>query len=66
MANILTCCSWPNNWGIREACPKICRKEMGRVMGRPRLGAGEGSSGSATRELGAGLTSSPDWLGPTY
>lgn len=33
MANILTCCSWPNNWGIREACPKICRKERGRVMG---------------------------------
>lgn len=38
MANILTCCSWPNNWGIREACPNICRKEMGEGYGETEAG----------------------------
>jgi hypothetical protein len=38
--SILTCCSWPNNWGIREACPNICRKERVRIMGEPGLGVG--------------------------
>ena len=53
MANILTCCSWPKNWGIREACPKICRREMGRVTGDQGWGLGVGYSGLAARELGA-------------
>lgn len=52
MANILTCCSWPNNWGIREACPKICRKRGGGLWGDQGW-AGVGCSGSAARELAA-------------
>lgn len=40
MVNILTCCSWPNNWGIREACPKICRKKRGELWGDQGWGWG--------------------------
>lgn len=53
MVNILTCCSWPNNWGIREACPKICRKRRGGLWGDQGW-AGVGCSGLAAIELVAG------------